>query len=385
MLMDIEQAAGQHFERPAKRMRSESSSPSEHGSAVVSPGERDPDFYLSSGDCVLRVQNTLFRVHRFLLERDSCVFAAVFDLPQGQLDVEGATDAKPIRLEGDEVEDFRALLKYMYAPALDTQVKHVALTELPNIVHVSQLAHKYQMSKWQQWTDLVLLELVHNHSAVLTDDDMVAVYCAAHLNSFQHVLEAVTSSWLEQIRGKRLRIGPALDAGETYRARSFLGALYEIALSRMPSSPTNLFTPINLSIPDISPVHLGRIYTGYSSLSLSWLGLRHRAARIDVSRALCTLSYHENTCQTRFARDWVAAAVAVEKDYPNVCDIRERLTKMRQILDPPFAAHSSAPTACVFVSRAPKDPFVKLLNAVSGPEGLVAHFFAAEPAEADGL
>jgi hypothetical protein len=59
------------------------------------------------------VHDKLYRVYRKPLENSSAVFASMFDVPQG-LDVEGASDEKPIVLEGIPVEEFEALLFMLY-------------------------------------------------------------------------------------------------------------------------------------------------------------------------------------------------------------------------------------------------------------------------------
>jgi hypothetical protein len=40
----------------------------------------------------------------------------MFNLPSGMNKAEGSSDELPIVLEGETVEDFRAVLKYLYAP-----------------------------------------------------------------------------------------------------------------------------------------------------------------------------------------------------------------------------------------------------------------------------
>ena len=112
--------------RPAKRPRSDS------GADESRLPARDSDFYHESGDCIIRVENTLFKVqllsfqfslwinsnqiHRFLLVPASAVFSTLFTLPQGDLAVEGISDDAPICLSDDTAADFRCLLKYIYTP-----------------------------------------------------------------------------------------------------------------------------------------------------------------------------------------------------------------------------------------------------------------------------
>jgi hypothetical protein len=110
-----------------KRPRSDSWSSTTFRTAV-----RDDEFYHTSGDCIIRVEDTLFKVssrmfwfsdcsdllqiHRFIITRGSLIFSSLFELPQGSLAVEGMSDELPITLAGDTASDMRSLLKCIYAP-----------------------------------------------------------------------------------------------------------------------------------------------------------------------------------------------------------------------------------------------------------------------------
>ncbi|KAJ7929856.1 hypothetical protein B0H13DRAFT_1859338 [Mycena leptocephala] len=109
----------------------------------VPPLVQDAEFYYESGDYTIRVGGTLFKIHRFILIRDSPVFAGLFALPQGpDLIVEGSWDKLPIYLRGDEEGSFRSLFRYIYAPALKTQANRIPITDLQDILAVAHLAHK---------------------------------------------------------------------------------------------------------------------------------------------------------------------------------------------------------------------------------------------------
>ena len=58
------------------------------------------------------------QVHRYLLGRDSSAFQHMFSMPADGLsspqNMEGCTDKNPIRLYGESVERFRALLSVIY-------------------------------------------------------------------------------------------------------------------------------------------------------------------------------------------------------------------------------------------------------------------------------
>ncbi|KAJ7640163.1 hypothetical protein B0H17DRAFT_1105921 [Mycena rosella] len=67
---------------------------------------RDSVHYNTSGDCKIRVKDTLFCIHRFLPERASSTFQTMFQLPQGAENPQDSSDDDPIVLTGDTVEEF---------------------------------------------------------------------------------------------------------------------------------------------------------------------------------------------------------------------------------------------------------------------------------------
>lgn len=76
---------------------------------------KDEDYYFQ--DAIFRVENRLFKVPVRFLTGVSGVFRAMFELPQGDLGgrPEGTTDDNPIHLEGVKSDDFKQLLKVLFA------------------------------------------------------------------------------------------------------------------------------------------------------------------------------------------------------------------------------------------------------------------------------
>lgn len=69
------------------------------------------DFVLLNADLSsLRVQ-----VHRTLLSKDSSLFSSMFELPQGDQEVDGTSDSCPIYLNGESVAEFKNFLWVLYA------------------------------------------------------------------------------------------------------------------------------------------------------------------------------------------------------------------------------------------------------------------------------
>jgi hypothetical protein len=96
--------------------------------------KRDQVHYHETGDLVVLVEQTLFRVcqtiafhrfgrliyadiqvHRAFLEREPSVLMDVLTLPPGEgISADGESDAKPFELQGDTVDEFKALCWGLY-------------------------------------------------------------------------------------------------------------------------------------------------------------------------------------------------------------------------------------------------------------------------------
>ena len=59
------------------------------------------------------MEDTLFRVHRYYLTRESQIFADMFSLPVSET-AEGNTDSSPIRIPGVTVKEMESFLTFMY-------------------------------------------------------------------------------------------------------------------------------------------------------------------------------------------------------------------------------------------------------------------------------
>ncbi|KAF8209913.1 hypothetical protein K438DRAFT_1497631, partial [Mycena galopus ATCC 62051] len=118
----------------------------------------DNEYYYSSGDSVIRIENTLFKVHKPFLTYNSAVFATLFDLPGVTGRAEGLSDDLPIVLEGETAENFRIILKYVYARFIAS----VSIAALAEMISLVQSAHKYEMDDWVNWGLQVLTRLLED-------------------------------------------------------------------------------------------------------------------------------------------------------------------------------------------------------------------------------
>ncbi|EAU89406.1 hypothetical protein CC1G_07632 [Coprinopsis cinerea okayama7 len=125
---------------------------------------KHPEFYYSDGSIVLRVQNTLFKVHQSVLARHSDVFGGMWDMPQP--DGIELVDGCPVVELQDDVKDFTDTLWAVYDSfhfdALDP-LKSSLKDLLTFISGVLQVSTKYNMVKLRKkCISLLLVKFPNN-------------------------------------------------------------------------------------------------------------------------------------------------------------------------------------------------------------------------------
>ncbi|KAJ7779334.1 hypothetical protein DFH07DRAFT_950398 [Mycena maculata] len=355
-------------DRRIKRARADSMP-----SRFPTPAVRDERFYQESGDCVVRVEDTLFKIHRFLLVRDSPVFARLFT-PQSGIAEEGLSDDLPIFLGGDKAAQFRALFKYIYAPALETQAKTIPIEELQNVVAVGNLAQKYEMQSWQAWAGLVIEDFLDQSAGLLSSPDFFAIYELSYKASADEMRRRTVGIWRDRIEAFVLPIPDALDAAELHNDRNFLTSLYEIQLARMPTTTATGLQPPSMNLSRIAPIHLQRIFAGYWALSVAWNQFRRDP--LPLTRAAhCSQERHDRACQPAFKRQWEVAASETETTCPltslcaRVCRMKEHLAYARL-----FEADDQELCQFTRLSAYMLEELAKMANAV--PRTLEGYFFS---------
>ncbi|KDR75480.1 hypothetical protein GALMADRAFT_69119 [Galerina marginata CBS 339.88] len=107
-----------------------------------SPILHDEEFYLR--DAIFLIEDRLFKVHVCHFTDESAVFQAMFELPPGpDSEADGLTDERPIVLEGIKKNDFRRLLRVMYARGF----KEIGMLTEEEWVSVLVLSTLWQMDR----------------------------------------------------------------------------------------------------------------------------------------------------------------------------------------------------------------------------------------------
>ncbi|KAL0573256.1 hypothetical protein V5O48_008703 [Marasmius crinis-equi] len=194
----------------------------------------DSKFYIAEGNTVLRVEDTLFKVHRYLLSRDGSAFEDMFSLdaiPSHSVVREGDSDENPIVLHGDKPEEFRALLWSLYALPAEVFQMPSTQSEVVRFIHLARIAHKYSYRTTENWALHVLTVCQTNSDIVppppvLTQLTEVAVLC-----NHEELHEAVEPMWADLLfTGQTEDIISAMTVADKLNLRPLLGLAYYLMM-----------------------------------------------------------------------------------------------------------------------------------------------------------
>ncbi|KDQ62688.1 hypothetical protein JAAARDRAFT_122179 [Jaapia argillacea MUCL 33604] len=214
---------------------------------------RDSLYYISDGNTVLLVENTLFKVHRSTLVKDGSSFETLFSLPceappsssnqtvpaVGPLP-EGESDDNPIHLH-DTADQFRALLWALYALPHELMVATTAEANPVLLYHLAQMAHKYQFKSLLSWVLSALFTFYTRFGALDTlpssSDDtapatgptLVQLTELASLCECTGLLDATITRWKKLI-SEGQEIALAILIAERLNIRTLLGMAYSAML-----------------------------------------------------------------------------------------------------------------------------------------------------------
>ncbi|KAG6918347.1 hypothetical protein DXG01_014996 [Tephrocybe rancida] len=119
---------------------------------TLSSTVRHPVYYFEDGVVIFLVENTLFKVHRYYLTRESEVFRGMFELPPGSDEPEGTDDDHPIRLPEVTTSEFESLMHFFYQGMRRELSGVLGPCSQP---HLSQDEAKKLPVHIKEWTDLL--------------------------------------------------------------------------------------------------------------------------------------------------------------------------------------------------------------------------------------
>ncbi|KAI0352584.1 hypothetical protein OH77DRAFT_1428282 [Trametes cingulata] len=382
------------------------------------PG-RDAEYYIEGADCVIRVEDTLFRVHRYLLGRDSSAFQHMFSMPalQGGAPsqcAEGYSDDNPIRLYGESVERFRDLLSVLYDLPPQLQAYNTPEGNVDRLLTICEMTNKYHFASIEAWATDALYnvisglhgrpqqpyDLAHCSSAWMRRLLEVAMLCG-----HDKLLQLVADRWVDRILKRDLRPIHALDIAARCGHNKLLGYAYYVQLLEMgPDFDPGVvedgrqfargwqYTFIDLETfvmgtvaaangePRIgTPAVLTReqkqrLLSGHWSLTRLWERLRGAPPRFDRPEG-CT--YHQHGCLSTWAQVWREVGRSGTTLRLEAADVLGRLKVMQEQL----STHADLSNA--LSPQCKRAALLALKAAVTEvEEGLAGHFrdLTASPA-----
>ncbi|KAF9445386.1 hypothetical protein P691DRAFT_637196, partial [Macrolepiota fuliginosa MF-IS2] len=121
---------------------------------------KDADYYFDDGNCVLRIDNCLFNLHRTILRRSSTFFRNMLSSSQPREGgANGDSDDHPIVCQ-DSLEAFRAWCWALYAGIEDLGDDNSTDTgpDEEKCAHIGLLAHKYGCAAIGGWAQEALVQ-----------------------------------------------------------------------------------------------------------------------------------------------------------------------------------------------------------------------------------
>ncbi|KAH9847926.1 hypothetical protein C2E23DRAFT_846287 [Lenzites betulinus] len=334
------------------------------------PG-RDTEYYIAGADCVLRVEDTLFRVHRYLLGRDGSAFQHMFSMPSGGAlpwqCIEGASDDHPIRLHGEKADRFRDLLSLIYALPHEIQEYSTPAANLDRLITICEMTNKYNFTSTESWAVGALFTVVTGlHSppppqyrlSHCSSAWMRRLLEVAHLCGHEPLRQLVAKRWSERIGARDLRpihalevaaqtgeaalrdwayyvqlleLGPDFDAGVLEDGKQYARArLHPPPTPGGAAAPPGTNTEPQMGTPAVlTPAQKRRLLAGHWALSQLWERLRTTPPRFARPEG-CT--YHQHACVSTWTQAWRdAARVDATQQHAGV-DVLARLAAMHAAL-----------------------------------------------------
>ncbi|KAF7377921.1 BTB domain-containing protein [Mycena sanguinolenta] len=236
---------------------------------------KDEKYYRSDGDCIIQVEDVLFKIHRYHLSENSSVFQNMFSLPLGTLPSEGQSDGNPIVLSGDTLAQFRAFLSFSYSTPGQVQYNRLTIRDLDKLLDTIQFAHKYLLQDYLLWALQSIKHILDRQQVTVPENQYILILRATALCAPLHsricetICVQLERKWLAQIKSKTLGLPHALDVAETFHRKNFLVELYLVALERLASyKKPDPAIAVEGPLRGIGAIHQLRVFSGHWFLSV---------------------------------------------------------------------------------------------------------------------
>ncbi|KAH9931668.1 uncharacterized protein BXZ73DRAFT_77692 [Epithele typhae] len=381
----------------------------------------DGEYYMDSADCVVRVGDTLFRVHRYFLGATRPRSSTCSPCPRRHTAalVEGSSDDNPIWLYGESRSAFGPYSPSSTLLCPDSPLREVQLTGFPprsplqlqayntpagdvdRLLTIAEMTNKYHFASIEKWAVDALYNVISGLHGAPQEQYALATCTSAWMKRLLEVAmlcdhprlrDLVAESWMVRIIALDLRPVHALDVADHSglrhlrlrvlrpaprdgrrlrpRRRRRRPRLLPRALRLAPSSPdpgeTDGPRPAAPTRATLSRTQRQRLLSGHWSLSRLWARLRAAPPRFDRPDG-CT--YHQQGCVRTWALVWAEVARTEATLRRPAVDVLARL----QAIEEQLLVH--ADLACALTPACKRAAFAALREVVLGVRvGLADHF-----------
>ncbi|KAJ7504829.1 hypothetical protein B0H11DRAFT_1979538 [Mycena galericulata] len=287
---------------------------------------RDATFYREDGDCILRVEDTLFKRHRHLLDYTDSAFHGMFFLPcGGEGTAEGQVDTNPNRLFGDHLHDIRSFFRYAYSSCvlfpLDLQYARIHSADIHDLIHTVRFTDKYHPASLERWAVNAIGNICTRNGSEKLKACPAELYVALLqlLSPMPMVKNLIRQVWVNRLRRMQpsVQLSFALNVVDTLQFRELLGDLYYLQLPELsqPGADSEDTQAAEILPTDLTDAQKLRLLMGHRSLTLSWTRL---VAKIPVLCDFCRDYEHVGTCicRTTWEADWKRVVADVSPESP---------------------------------------------------------------------
>ncbi|EKM51574.1 uncharacterized protein PHACADRAFT_261791 [Phanerochaete carnosa HHB-10118-sp] len=320
---------------------------------MVEAFTRHSKFYMHDGDCVLRIEATLFRIHRFILSRDSSAFEDMFCMPAGDddrdLPREGYSDDHPIVLEGETASDFEALLVILYALPAEQHELRSNPANICQLLTVAQMANKYHFVTTTAWAMTALCEVTEcpaepwrayramyyppepawSKAPILRRIIEVALLCG-HKRLCDHAVE----KWVQLILVGFANPVYAMDVADQHGLARLRGVSYYETLiacnERLECAYEPLLAADGGERHTMTPPQRARLLSGFFSLVRRWEQIRETPPTFARPEG-CT--YHAHGCLSTWNSIWKTTTKNDLMVHRPAVDVLGRLRMMQELLE----------------------------------------------------
>ncbi|TFK34744.1 hypothetical protein BDQ12DRAFT_726607 [Crucibulum laeve] len=326
----------QRVDEPEEAANSDDQDPD---NTIVEEPVRDPEFYREDGDCVILVENTLFRIHRYLLARDNSAFVNMFNLPNTGTCSQTKSDGDPLVLH-DSTQEFRAFCWALYAlPSEVHDLSYPSVTVMPKLIRVAVIANKYHFITLEKWSmgriekhfAKARVTSAQSYFTICPIKELSTVLCLTIMCNSASLRKSIQDAWLKRIKSDNSSLSQALELGCTFGLREFQGFLYYQEVMRMNDTallPAN-FDRVVKTAGCLTIEQERCLYRGYWTLS-QYQNTILQASTIPILNrgAECGAQMHNQVCERLWIRVWGRLITLSQSPKPGVLNVMQILEGM---------------------------------------------------------